>query len=277
MYGLGGERRLTEFELPHLPGYEGSSPVRIGNAASEQFQLDVYGEVVGRRLRRHGAHGPAARARFAPRWRALIYQVEQMWREPDDGIWEARGAAAPLHPLEGHGLGRPRPGGALRRARGPGSPGRRAGPSQRDEIHAEVCEQGLGSGPAHLHPVLRLGGARRRGADDPDRRLPARRRRARDRHHRRRPRRASGTTASWRGTRPTETDDGLAGERGPVPGVLVLAGERAGAERAPRRGAGAVRAPAGAVATTSACWPRSTTSRAGARSAISPRPSAIWP
>lgn len=47
MYGVGGERRLTEFELAELPGYEGSRPVRIGNAASEQFQLDVYGEVVG--------------------------------------------------------------------------------------------------------------------------------------------------------------------------------------------------------------------------------------
>ncbi len=47
MYGVGGERRLTEFELDELPGYEGSKPVRIGNAASEQFQLDVYGEVIG--------------------------------------------------------------------------------------------------------------------------------------------------------------------------------------------------------------------------------------
>ena len=45
MYGIGGERRLTEFELDELPGYEGSKPVRIGNAASEQFQLDVYGEL----------------------------------------------------------------------------------------------------------------------------------------------------------------------------------------------------------------------------------------
>ena len=45
MYGVGGERRLAEFELPHLPGYEGSRPVRVGNAASEQFQLDVFGEV----------------------------------------------------------------------------------------------------------------------------------------------------------------------------------------------------------------------------------------
>src|SRR3954454_12852707 len=47
MYGIGGERRLTEFELEHLPGYEGSRPIRVGNAASEQFQLDVYGEVAG--------------------------------------------------------------------------------------------------------------------------------------------------------------------------------------------------------------------------------------
>jgi GH15 family glucan-1,4-alpha-glucosidase len=47
MYGIRGERRLTEFELPQLPGYGGSRPVRVGNAASEQFQLDVYGEVVG--------------------------------------------------------------------------------------------------------------------------------------------------------------------------------------------------------------------------------------
>ena len=46
MYGLGGERRLTELEVPWLPGYEGSKPVRIGNAAHEQFQLDVYGEVI---------------------------------------------------------------------------------------------------------------------------------------------------------------------------------------------------------------------------------------
>jgi GH15 family glucan-1,4-alpha-glucosidase len=46
MYGVAGERRLTEFELRHLPGYEKSSPVRIGNAASEQLQLDVYGEIL---------------------------------------------------------------------------------------------------------------------------------------------------------------------------------------------------------------------------------------
>ena len=71
MYGIGGERRLTEFELDELPGYEGSKPVRVGNAASEQFQLDVYGEVIGvayraaelrRRLSRSGCGRAGARS-----------------------------------------------------------------------------------------------------------------------------------------------------------------------------------------------------------------------
>ena len=90
MYGIGGERRLTEFELPDLPGYEGSKPVRIGNAASEQFQLDVYGEVAG--VMFIGAEflgGIDERA--WPRWRAAAEHVETIWRQPDDGIWETRG------------------------------------------------------------------------------------------------------------------------------------------------------------------------------------------
>jgi GH15 family glucan-1,4-alpha-glucosidase len=90
MYGINGERRLTEFELPELPGYEGSQPVRVGNAASEQFQLDVYGEVLnvaflGVQLR--GRVEPT----LWPRWRTAIEYVEGIWREPDDGIWESRG------------------------------------------------------------------------------------------------------------------------------------------------------------------------------------------
>jgi len=90
MYAIAGERRLTEFELPDLPGYEGSRPVRVGNAASEQFQLDVYGEVLnvaylGVQLR--GRIEP----RLWPRWRKAIEYVETIWREPDDGIWESRG------------------------------------------------------------------------------------------------------------------------------------------------------------------------------------------
>jgi GH15 family glucan-1,4-alpha-glucosidase len=90
MYGIAGERRLTEFELDWLPGYEGSSPVRVGNAASEQHQLDVYGEVVG--VAAVAAEQLGLRSLpDASRWRALIDRVEQIWQDPDDGIWEARG------------------------------------------------------------------------------------------------------------------------------------------------------------------------------------------
>jgi GH15 family glucan-1,4-alpha-glucosidase len=90
MYGLGGERRLTEFELPDLPGYEGSKPVRIGNAASEQFQLDVYGELANVMFIGAETMG-RIETRLWPRWRAIVEHVETIWRKPDDGIWEARG------------------------------------------------------------------------------------------------------------------------------------------------------------------------------------------
>jgi GH15 family glucan-1,4-alpha-glucosidase len=91
MYGVAGERRLTELELPWLAGYEGSSPVRIGNGASDQRQLDVYGEVVDAlyQARRHGMV-PASDAA----WRLthkIIDWLESGWREPDEGIWEVRG------------------------------------------------------------------------------------------------------------------------------------------------------------------------------------------
>ncbi len=90
MYGVAGERRLTEFEVPWLPGYEGSTPVRIGNAASGQLQLDVYGEVldalyVGRRA------GLAADAASWGLECALVAHLEAIWDQPDDGIWEVRG------------------------------------------------------------------------------------------------------------------------------------------------------------------------------------------
>ncbi len=90
MYGLAGERRLTEFEVGWLPGYEKSAPVRIGNAAHSQFQLDVYGEVMD-------ALHLARRAGLKPDendWRvqsALIEFLESAWNEPDEGIWEVRG------------------------------------------------------------------------------------------------------------------------------------------------------------------------------------------
>ncbi len=90
MYGLAGERRLPELELPWLPGYENSAPVRIGNAAHDQFQLDVFGEVLDcLHLGRHfGLNGEASDWRIE---RELLSRLEAVWHEPDEGIWEVRG------------------------------------------------------------------------------------------------------------------------------------------------------------------------------------------
>jgi GH15 family glucan-1,4-alpha-glucosidase len=90
MYGLGGERRLEEYELDWLPGYENSAPVRVGNAASGQLQLDVYGELVSaifhaRQLGMPGAHESTEIAVKVADW------LRDNWRQPDDGIWEIRG------------------------------------------------------------------------------------------------------------------------------------------------------------------------------------------
>ncbi|MEP7246112.1 MAG: glycoside hydrolase family 15 protein [Gammaproteobacteria bacterium] len=90
MYGLGGERRLPEWKVDWLPGYAGSRPVRIGNAAAGQVQLDVYGEVAD--ALHHARVGKLAPS--APAWavqRALTEHVEKIWAEPDEGIWEVRG------------------------------------------------------------------------------------------------------------------------------------------------------------------------------------------
>ena len=90
MYGVAGERRLEEYELDWLPGYEGSRPVRVGNAAAGQFQLDVYGEVLGVGWAVAMAVGQV----FPRRWsqlRRLTDYLETVWRDPDDGMWEARG------------------------------------------------------------------------------------------------------------------------------------------------------------------------------------------
>jgi GH15 family glucan-1,4-alpha-glucosidase len=140
MYGVGGERRLTEFELPDLPGYEGSKPVRIGNAASEQFQLDVYGEVIGVAYLGATVLGEIQKELW-PRWRTVGEHVETIWRHPDDGIWESRGPRRhytyskvmawvvfdrAVRIAEQYELDAP-----LERWK-----------QTRDEIHREVCEQG---------------------------------------------------------------------------------------------------------------------------------------
>ena len=91
MYGLHGERSLEERELPWLSGYEGSAPVRIGNAASSQVQLDVYGEVL------EALHQARSRAlKPAPHgWalqRNIVAHLATIWDQPDEGMWEIRGA-----------------------------------------------------------------------------------------------------------------------------------------------------------------------------------------
>jgi len=90
MYGVAGERRLTEIELDWLAGYEDSRPVRVGNAAHRQFQLDVFGEVMDavHLARRKGIH---VEEHAWDLQRHLLEYVEQVWHEPDEGIWEVRG------------------------------------------------------------------------------------------------------------------------------------------------------------------------------------------
>jgi len=90
MYGAAGERRLDEWEVEWLPGYEGSAPVRIGNAAAGQFQLDVYGEVMSALYEATRSGDSFER----PAWdlqRSLMGFLQDEWRQPDDGIWEVRG------------------------------------------------------------------------------------------------------------------------------------------------------------------------------------------
>jgi len=140
MYGPAGERRLTEFEVDGLPGYEGSKPVRVGNAASEQFQLDVYGELMDAtdRARRHGiAEPPVA-------WElqlALMEFVSEHWSEPDDGIWEVRGPRRHFtHSKVMAWVAFDRAVRAVERygKQGPVEQWRKA----RDEVHAEVLDKG---------------------------------------------------------------------------------------------------------------------------------------
>jgi GH15 family glucan-1,4-alpha-glucosidase len=91
MYGIAGERRLIEWEVPWLPGYERSAPVRIGNAAHGQLQLDVFGEVMDA-LHQARRSGLAASESGWALQQAFLAHLERVWTEPDEGIWEVRGA-----------------------------------------------------------------------------------------------------------------------------------------------------------------------------------------
>jgi GH15 family glucan-1,4-alpha-glucosidase len=143
MYGPAGERRLTELELPWLPGYEGSAPVRIGNAASAQFQIDVYGELMDAMLQAREGGIPADDAA----WRlqvALMRFLEESWDEPDEGIWEVRGERR--HFVHSKVMAWVAFDRAVRTAEQFGQDGPldrwRA---LRDRIHREVCERGYDS------------------------------------------------------------------------------------------------------------------------------------
>ena len=90
LYGLAGERMLPELELGWLPGYEGSKPVRVGNAAASQFQLDVFGEVADAMFQAHAFKLPTIEGGWGNTV-ALMQYLAQVWHEPDEGIWEVRG------------------------------------------------------------------------------------------------------------------------------------------------------------------------------------------
>jgi GH15 family glucan-1,4-alpha-glucosidase len=90
MYGLAGERRLDEWQVPWLPGFAGSAPVRIGNAAAGQLQLDVYGEVADALAlaRKGGLRSGRRDVALTTSW---LEHLAKIWRQPDNGIWEVRG------------------------------------------------------------------------------------------------------------------------------------------------------------------------------------------
>jgi GH15 family glucan-1,4-alpha-glucosidase len=95
MYGLAGERRLEELELPWLAGYENSRPVRIGNAASDQLQLDVYGELMDSLHVARKFELPTSKESWNFQ-KALLANLAKKWQRPDKGIWEVRGGSKPF-------------------------------------------------------------------------------------------------------------------------------------------------------------------------------------
>lgn len=144
MYGLAGERHLLEWEVPWLPGYEGSRPVRIGNAAHAQLQLDVYGEVIDAlHQARIGGIKESTEA-----WQlecALVAHLERIWDSPDNGIWEVRGERQ--HFTHSKAMAWVAFDRAIRSAEtyrldAPVTQWRRV----RDRMHAEICERAFDTG-----------------------------------------------------------------------------------------------------------------------------------
>ncbi len=141
MYGVAGERMLTEMEIPWLSGYEKSTPVRIGNAAHEQFQLDVYGEVIDTL---HVARKYKLE-RNEDAWllqTALMDFLESGWKQPDEGIWEVRGPRRDFtHSKVMAWVAVDRSVKEIRHGFGEGPLDRWL--ALRDEIHRDVCQRGF--------------------------------------------------------------------------------------------------------------------------------------
>ena len=108
VYGIDGRQDLTEETLDHLEGYRGSRPVRLGNGAYDQLQLDIYGELLDA-VYLYNKHGAPISYDLWTHLRTLINWVCDNWQREDEGIWEVRGGTAPLRLLEAHVLGRHRP------------------------------------------------------------------------------------------------------------------------------------------------------------------------
>ncbi len=266
MYGVAGERRLAEWEADWLPGYESSAPVRIGNAAVNQRQLDVYGEVIDAL-----ALGRQAGLRFDRHtWglvRQLLLFLEKNWQLPDEGIWEVRGPRQHFvhskvmawvafdRAVRVTELGQPGPAQRWREVR--------------DRIHAEVCERGYDAGRGTFTQyygsteldaaVLLIPEVGFLPADDP--RVVCHRAgdpaRARPRrpgtallaagHQPGRGRRGRGRRGRGRRGR-GRAGGGRAGRRrGRLPGVQLLAGQRAAHDRRLRGGGTPFRPAAGAA------------------------------
>jgi GH15 family glucan-1,4-alpha-glucosidase len=141
MYGLTGERRLTEWQATWLSGYENSRPVRIGNAASEQLQLDIYGEVFDALYQGRCGKLKADEAGWSLQ-QAMLEHLATIWREPDEGIWEVRGG--PRHFIYSKVMAWVAFDRAIKSAEtfgvgGPVDQWRKI----RQTIHDEVCERGF--------------------------------------------------------------------------------------------------------------------------------------
>ena len=154
MYGIMGQRRLLEWEASWLPGYEGAKPVRVGNAAHAQLQLDVYGELIDAFHQWRMAKLELDDGTWALEC-AVLEHLAKVWDQPDHGIWERRGAGKHyvsskvmtwvafdrgIKSAEKFGFKAP-----LDRWR-----------SLRDAIHRDVCEKGFDADAEHLRRILRL-------------------------------------------------------------------------------------------------------------------------